>query len=192
MSQDLLFQDQIKKAVAEAYAEIPAGGGEPVARRLYSKEELAEVPPGAVKWALGVGNPIRHADLQPGDTVLDIGSGGGIDSILAAKRVRPEGRVIGLDILDPMLERARANATEAGVDGWTEFVQGEMEDIPLPDESVDVVFSNGVINLSGRKSRALAEMFRVVRPGGRFCVADLVVEDDLPPEILASDSAWAG
>jgi arsenite methyltransferase len=124
--------------------------------------------------------------------VLDVGSGGGIDSIMAARRVGPTGRAIGLDMLDEMRERASANAAEAGVAEWTQFIPGEMEAIPLGDGSVDVVISNGVLNLSARKSRALAEIHRVLRPGGRLCVADLVVDDDLPPEILTSDSAWAG
>jgi ubiquinone/menaquinone biosynthesis C-methylase UbiE len=145
-----------------------------------------------VAWALGVGNPVRYGLLQPGEVVLDVGSGGGIDSILAAKRVGPEGKVIGLDILDEMCERGRAYATEAGVDGWTEFRRGEMEDIPLSDGSVDVVISNGVMNLSARKSRALAEIFRVLRPGGRISLADLTVEGELPPEIANDQSAWAG
>jgi arsenite methyltransferase len=192
MVEDLLFQREIKEVVRTVYAEIPTGGGEDVAAKLYSSEELAEVPPGAIDWALGVGNPTRHADLGPGQTVLDIGTGGGIDSILAAKRVGPTGKVIGLDLLDEMIERASANASEAGVSGWTEFVRGEMEQIPLPDASVDVVVSNGVINLSPRKSRVLAEIFRVLRPGGRMCVSDLTVEEDLPPEIQTSDAAWAG
>lgn len=189
---DLMFQEQIREAVRKAYSEIPSGGGEPVARRLYSEEELAEVPPGAVAWSLGVGNPVRHAGLRPGEAVLDVGSGGGVDTILAARRVGPTGRAIGLDMLEEMNERARRHAEEAGVGAWTEFVEGEMEAIPFPDASVEVVISNGVINLSARKSRALAEIHRVLRPGGRLCVADLTVEDDLPPEILTSDSAWAG
>jgi ubiquinone/menaquinone biosynthesis C-methylase UbiE len=124
--------------------------------------------------------------------VLDVGSGGGIDTILAARAVGPSGRAIGIDLLEDMCERARAHAEEAAVAAWTEFLQGEMEAIPLPDETVDVVISNGVINLSARKSRALAEIHRVLRPGGRVCVADLLVDDDLPPEVLTSDSAWAG
>jgi arsenite methyltransferase len=192
MARDLLFQDEIKDAVRAAYAGISSGGGETVARRLYSDDELAELPAGAVAWALGVGNPVRYALLQPGDVVLDVGSGGGIDSILAARRVGPEGRVIGLDVLEQMCARARAHATEAGVDGWTEFRRGEMEDIPLPDASVDVVISNGVLNLSARKSRALAEIIRVLRPGGRISLADLTVEGELPPEIANDQSAWAG
>jgi len=189
---DLLFQREIKEVVRSVYEQIPTGGGGAVARQLYSPEEIAQVPAGAVAWALGVGNPVRHADLAPGETVLDVGSGGGIDSILAAKRVGPTGKVIGLDLLEEMTERATANASEAGVSAWTEFVHGEMEQIPLPDASVDVVVSNGVINLSPRKSRVLAEIFRVLRPGGRMCLSDLTVEEDLPPEILTSDSAWAG
>jgi arsenite methyltransferase len=192
MAKDLMFQDEIKEAVRDAYAGLSAGAGETVARWLYSDEELAEVPRGAVAWALGVGNPVRYALLQPGEVVLDVGSGGGIDSILAARRVGPQGRVIGLDILEEMCERARAHAIEASVSGWTEFRRGEMEDIPLPDGSVDVVISNGVMNLSARKSRALAEIFRVLRPGGRVSLADLTVEGELPPEIANDQSAWAG
>jgi len=191
-SRDLMFQEEIKDNVRQAYASIETGGGETVARRLYSEQELAEVPPGAVDWALGVGNPVRYALLQQGETVLDIGSGGAIDTILAAHRVGPEGKAIGLDVVEQMLERARGHAAEAGVDGWTEFLEGEMEDIPLPDRSVDVVISNGVLNLSARKSRALAEIFRVLGPGGRISLADLTVEGELPPEVANDQSAWAG
>jgi arsenite methyltransferase len=139
-----------------------------------------------------VGNPVRYARLQPGQTVLDVGSGGGIDTILAGRRVGPEGRVVGLDVLEEMCKRGRGHAAQAGVEGWTGFLRGEMEDIPLPDESVDVVISNGVLNLSARKSRALAEIYRVLRPGGRMCMADLTVEGELPPEVANDQSAWAG
>jgi arsenite methyltransferase len=191
-TRDLMFQDEIKDTVRQAYGAIETGGGEAVARRLYSEDELAEVPPGAVEWALGVGNPVRYALLRPGETVLDIGSGGGIDTILAARRVGPEGAAIGLDVVEAMLERARVHATEAGVAGSAAFVRGEMEDIPLPDGSVDVVISNGVLNLSARKSRALAEIFRVLGPGGRISLADLTVEGELPPEVANDQSAWAG
>jgi SAM-dependent methyltransferase len=191
-TRDLMFQEEIKDNVRQAYASIETGGGETVARRLYSEQELAEVPSGAVSWALGVGNPVRYALLRTGETVLDIGSGGGIDTILAAHRVGPNGKAIGLDVVEQMLERARGHATEAGVDGWTEFLEGEMEDIPLPDGSVDVVISNGVLNLSARKSRALAEIFRVLGPGGRISLADLTVEGELPPEVANDQSAWAG
>jgi arsenite methyltransferase len=192
MGRDLMFQDEIKQAVRQAYAAISTGGGEQVARRFYSEDELAEVPAGAVEWALSVGNPVRYALLRAGETVLDVGSGGGIDTILAARRVGPDGRSIGLDILEEMCDRGRRHAREAGVEGWTEFVRGEMEDIPLPDGSVDVVISNGVLNLSARKSRALAEIFRVLGPGGRICISDLTVEGELPPEIANDQSAWAG
>lgn len=192
MAQDLLFQQEIKEAVRGAYERIPTGGGEPVARELYSDEELEAVPKGAVAWALGVGNPVRHAELAAGETVLDVGAGGGIDTILAARAVGPTGKVFGLDLLEEMGRRATDNARVAGVEAWTTFLQGEMEEIPLPDASIDVVISNGVINLSPRKARVLAEIHRVLRPGGRLCVADLTVEEDLPPEILTSDSAWAG
>jgi arsenite methyltransferase len=192
MARDLMFQQEIKETVREAYGAISTGGGATVARRLYSDQELAEVPSGAVEWALGVGNPVRYARLRPGEVVLDVGSGGGIDTILAATRVGPGGRAVGLDVLEEMCERGHRHAAQAGVDGWSEFLQGEMEDIPLPDASVDVVISNGVLNLSARKSRALAEIFRVLGPGGRICMADLTVEGELPPEVANDQSAWAG
>jgi SAM-dependent methyltransferase len=190
--EDLLFQSEIKEVVRDAYAHIEAGAGRPAAQRLYSDDELTALPPGAVDWALGVGNPVRHAALKPGEIVLDVGCGAGLDSLLAARAVGPSGRVTGLDLLEEMCERGRAHAREAGVDGWTEFVQGEMEDIPLPDASVDVVISNGVINLSPRKSRVLAEIRRVLRPDGRLAVADLTVNDELPSELQTNDAAWAG
>jgi SAM-dependent methyltransferase len=192
MTQDLMHQDEIRQGVREAYTRIPTGGGEPVTRRSYTEQELALVPAGAVSWALGVGNPVRHAALRPGDTVLDVGSGAGIDTILAARQVGPTGKVIGLDLLEEMCDRAHAHAAEAGVDAWTEFRRGEMEAIPLTDASVDVVISNGVINLSARKSRTLAEVYRVLRPGGRICIVDLTVDEDLPPAVLGSTAAWAG
>jgi SAM-dependent methyltransferase len=192
MARDLMFQGEIKDAVRQAYAAISTGGGESVAQRLYTPEELSEVPAGAIQWALGVGNPVRYAFLQPGEVVLDIGSGGGIDTILAARRVGPEGKAIGLDVLEEMCERSRLHASEAGLGEWASFLLGEMEDIPLPDQSVDIAISNGVLNLSARKSRALAEIFRVLRPGGRICMADLTVEGELPPEVANDQSAWAG
>jgi SAM-dependent methyltransferase len=192
MAEDLLHQAEIKQVVREAYAALETGGGFRAIGDLYSPEDLASVPEGALAWALGVGNPVRRAELRPGQIVLDVGSGGGIDTILAAREVGPAGRAIGIDLLEEMVERARRHAAEAGVAAWTEFHQGEMEAVPLPDESIDVVVSNGVINLSARKSRALAEIFRVLRPGGRMCVADLVVDEDLPTEVLTSDAAWAG
>jgi arsenite methyltransferase len=192
MSKDLMFQGDIREAVRDAYSSIDSGAGEVVATRLYSEAELSELPAGARDWALGVGNPVRYAFLQPGEVVIDVGSGGGIDTILAARRVGPAGKAIGLDFVDAMIDRARANAADAGVEGWTEFLLGEMELVPLPDASADVVISNGVLNLSARKSRALAEIFRVLKPGGRIALADLTVEGDLPPEIANDQSAWAG
>ncbi len=192
MARDLMFQEEIKQTVRQAYGAICTGGGESVARRLYSEQELWEVPAGALEWALGVGDPVRYALLRPGEAVLDVGSGGGIDTILAARRVGPGGKAVGLDLLEEMCQRGRRHAMQAGVQGWTEFLQGEMEDIPLPDKSVDVVVSNGVLNLSARKSRALAEIFRVLRPRGRICLADLTVEGELPPEVANDQSAWAG
>ncbi len=192
MSNDLMYQDQIREVVRAAYSAITTGAGLAMARRYYSAEELALVPDSAVDWALGVANPVRHAELSAGEVVLDLGSGGGIDTILAAKRVGPTGQVIGLDALPEMCERARAAAVAADVAQWCDYREGEMEAIPLPDESVDVVISNGVINLSPRKSRAFAEITRVLRPGGRICVSDIVVNEDLPPEILSSGPAWAG
>lgn len=192
MSRDLMFQDEIKGAVRDAYAGIVTGAGDRVARRFYSDDELSELPAGAVAWALGVGNPVRYALLRPGESVLDVGSGGGIDCILAARRVGPAGHVIGLDVLEEMCERARTHAGEAGLHDRTEFRRGEMEEIPLEDGSIDVVVSNGVLNLSARKSRALAEIYRVLKPGGRIAIADLTVESELPPEIANDQSAWAG
>jgi SAM-dependent methyltransferase len=192
MSNDLMFQNEIRDIVDAAYGAITTGAGLAMAHRFYSDEELADVPAAAVDWALGVGNPVRHAGLSEGEVVLDVGSGGGIDTVLAAQRVGPPGRVIGLDALPEMCERARAAASAAGVAQWCNFQEGEMEAIPLPDESVDVVISNGVINLSPRKSRAFAEITRVLRPGGRICVSDLVVNNDLPPEVLSLGPAWAG
>jgi arsenite methyltransferase len=192
VSDDLMFQGEIREMVRSAYGAITTGAGRAMAQRFYSEEELASVPVAAVEWALGVGNPVRQAHLAAGEVVLDIGSGGGIDTVLAARQVGPTGRVIGLDMLAEMVERANAVAHEAGVAAWCDLRQGDMEAVPLPDATVDVVISNGVINLSARKSRALAEIARVLRPGGRVCVADLVVDDDLPPEVLSSGAAWAG
>jgi SAM-dependent methyltransferase/quercetin dioxygenase-like cupin family protein len=187
-----MFQGEIREMVRSAYGAITTGAGRAMAQRFYSEEELASVPVAAVEWALGVGNPVRQAHLAAGEVVLDIGSGGGIDTVLAARQVGPTGRVIGLDMLAEMVERANAVAHEADVAAWCDLRQGDMEAVPLPDATVDVVISNGVINLSARKSRALAEIARVLRPEGRVCVADLVVDDDLPPEVLSSGAAWAG
>ena len=192
MTDDLMFQDEIRDMVRTAYGAITSGAGRAMAQRFYSDEELASVAAETVDWALGVGNPVRNAQLSEGEVVLDIRSGGGIDTLLAARRVGPSGQVIGLDMLPEMCERARLVLKQAGISGWCDLHEGEMEAIPLPDESIDAVISNGVINLSPRKARVFAEIARVLRPGGRFCVSDLVVDDDLPPEVLSSGAAWAG
>jgi len=189
---DLLHQEDVTELVKTAYANLDQGGGFLAIEHMYSAAELEPLPLAAIDWALGVGNPVRHAGLQLGETVLDVGSGGGIDSILAARHVGPAGNVVGLDILPEMTARAAEHARAAGVGDRCSFVVGQMEAIPLPDASVDVVISNGVINLSPRKARVLAELFRTLRPGGRFCISDLVVETELPPEVLTNGAAWAG
>ncbi len=189
-SGDLLGQEAIKESVRQAYRAI-IGARSTVAGRLYDPEQLVLLPRGATEQALGVGNPVRAAGLRPGEVVVDLGCGGGIDTILAAHAVAPAGRAIGLDMLPEMLELAARHAAEAGVRN-VEWVRGELEAIPLPAGSVDVVISNGVVNLSPRKSRAFAEIFRILRPGGRMVVADIVVDEDLPAEILTSAAAWAG
>ena len=191
MTRDLMHTAEIKDLVRDAYRHVPPTTAA-VARRLYSEEELAAVPTSAVDRALGVANHLRYADIRPGDVVLDLGCGAGIDSVLAAWRTGPTGRVIALDFLPEMLERTARAAAEASLANL-EPTEGELEAIPLPDDSVDVVISNGVINLSARKARVMAECARVLRPGGRLCVSDLTVEqDDLPPEILTQPAAWAG
>lgn len=150
------------------------------------------MPAGAAEWALGVGAPLAWADLGAGEAVADLGCGAGIDTLLAAALVAPTGRAVGVDFLPEMVERARAFAAQAGVDN-AEFHRAQMESLPLPDASVDVIISNGSINLSARKSRVLAEAYRVLRPGGRLCVTDLTIrEEELPSEILTHPSAWAG
>ncbi|MFP5319638.1 MAG: methyltransferase domain-containing protein [Acidimicrobiia bacterium] len=192
MSNDMLHADDRKTIVRDAYRTVGSTEGT-VACKLYSPEQLAEVPRSARDFALGVGNHMVFAPIRPGDVVLDIGCGGGIDTVLAARATGPTGKVYALDFLPEMLARTRAVAAEAGVEGVVETVEGEMEAIPLPDRSVDVIVSNGVINLSPRKSRVFAECGRVLRPGGRFCVSDItIVEDQLPTEVLVHPSAWAG
>jgi ubiquinone/menaquinone biosynthesis C-methylase UbiE len=191
MTKDLLHQDEIKDLVRGAYTVIESDTSE-VALKLYEADQLEGVPRSALSRSLGVNNHLRHAQIRPGDTVLDLGCGGGIDVVLAAHMTGRGGRVIGLDFLPEMLEATRDAAAEAGLDN-VETLEGEMESIPLPDDSVDHIISNGVINLSPRKKRALLECARVLRPGGRFCVSDLTVdENELPPEILTHPAAWAG
>lgn len=188
MTRDLLRSDEVKALVRDAYDAV-AGGTRAVAERIYSPEELALVPEPAIDRSLGVANHVRQAEIGPRDVVLDLGCGAGIDSILAARRA---GRVLALDILPAMLERTRAAAAAAGLDN-VETIEGEMEAIPLEDGVVDHVISNGVINLSARKARVLAECLRVLRPAGRLTVSDLTVdEEQLPPEVLTHPATWAG
>jgi arsenite methyltransferase len=187
---DLMYKDEIQHDVAEAYRAVtsPRGAG----TRFYRDDQLTSLPAAVRDWALGVGNPVAWAELSEGEVVVDLGCGAGIDVLLAGMQVGPRGRVVGIDLLPEMVVRAEAFAAEAGA-GNVEFRCAEMEALPLPDASVDVVISNGAINLSARKSRVLAEAHRVLRPGGRLCVTDLTVrEEELPAEILTHPSAWAG
>jgi arsenite methyltransferase len=191
MSRDLMHGAEIKDLMRNTYRNLPPTTAA-VAHKLYDADELAAVPPSAINRALGVANHLRFAEIRKGETILDIGCGGGIDTILAARRTGPSGRVIALDFLPEMLQRTAAAVREAGLDN-VELLEAEMEAIPLPDASVDLIISNGVINLSPRKTRVMAECARVLCPGGRLCVSDLTVEqDDLPPEILTQPAAWAG
>ncbi|HUG55487.1 MAG TPA: methyltransferase domain-containing protein [Candidatus Limnocylindrales bacterium] len=187
---DLLAQETLREQVRERYRDV-IGRPTEIAERLYLPEELARLPEALVASALGVGDPIRRAEFREGERVIDLGSGGGIDTIIAARAVGPAGEVTGLDTLPEMLERAAAAAAAAGVAN-VRWARGELEAIPLPDASFDVAISNGVVNLSPRKGRALAEAFRVLRPGGRISLADIVVDEDLPPEVLVDPDAWAG
>ena len=179
---------------APASATAPVQPQDEIARGLYAVDETSTLPPAAVLASLGCGNPTALADLRPGEVVLDLGSGGGIDVLLSARRVGATGKAYGLDMTDEMLALARDNQRQAGVEN-VEFLKGEIEAVPLPDASVDVVISNCVINLSLDKDRVLAEAFRVLKPGGRFAVSDIVFQGDLslvPQTLLDDVQAWAG
>ncbi len=199
---------EIKEIVKEKYGQaalrVNAGGSsccgagaaldgccDPITSNLYEAEQTGELPQEAVLASLGCGNPTALAQLNPGETVLDLGSGGGIDVLLSARRVGPSGKAYGLDMTDEMLALARENQRKAGVEN-VEFLKGEIEHIPLPDNSVDVVISNCVINLSGDKDRVLREAFRVLKPGGRFAVSDVVTRGKVPEQIRQNMLLWVG
>jgi SAM-dependent methyltransferase len=194
----------VQDAVREKYGEIArsvgerggcgsasCGCGDPITSNLYSDAETSGLPGDAVAVSLGCGNPTALIDLQPGQTVLDLGSGGGIDVLLSARRVGPGGRVYGLDMTDEMLTLARENQRKAGATN-VEFLKGTIEAIPLPDQSVDVIISNCVINLSVDKDAVLREAFRVLKPGGRFAVSDVVIRGEVPPDVRRSLELWVG
>ena len=195
---------QVENAVREKYGEIArsvgqtgccgptaCGCGDPITSNLYSETETGDLPPEAVAVSLGCGNPTALIQLEPGQTVLDLGSGGGIDVLLSAKRVGPTGKVYGLDMTDEMLALARQNQQKAGATN-VEFLKGHIEAIPLPDQSVDVIISNCVINLSVDKDAVLREAFRVLKPGGRFAVSDVVIRGEVPAEVRRSMELWVG
>lgn len=200
----------VKEAVKEKYGQAAlrvvsgsgasccGGGGDssccstdPITKNLYDEVEKGQLPEAAVLASLGCGNPTALAELKPGEIVLDLGSGGGIDVLLSARRVGPAGKAYGLDMTDEMLALARENQRKAGVEN-VEFLKGEIEHIPLPDKSVDVIISNCVINLSAEKDRVIEEAFRVLKPGGRFAVSDVVVRGEVPAAVRRNMELWVG
>jgi arsenite methyltransferase len=198
------IKEVVKSKYGEAARRVQAGEGtgcgsdagpvpccDPISSNLYDAKQTAGMPQDALSASLGCGNPTALAQLNAGERVLDLGSGGGIDVLLSAKRVGPRGKAYGLDMTDDMLALARENQRKAGVQN-VEFLKGEIENIPLPENSVDVVISNCVINLSGDKDRVLREAFRVLRPGGRFAVSDVVVRGPVPADIRKNVELWVG
>jgi len=198
------LKEVVKEKYGQAALRVNSGGSsccgagaalegccDPITSNLYDAAQTGVLPEEAVLASLGCGNPTALAELKAGETVLDLGSGGGIDVLLSARRVGPTGKAYGLDMTDEMLALARENQRKAGVEN-VEFLKGEIEHIPLPDNSVDVVISNCVINLSGDKDRVLREAFRVLKPGGRFAVSDVVTRGDVPAEVRQNMLLWVG
>lgn len=204
---DNTVKDAVRQHYGQAALRVVSGAGnaccgsgpsscrsdsaDPITSGLYDELQKSELPETAVLASLGCGNPTALAELKAGEIVLDLGSGGGIDVLLSARRVGPAGKAYGLDMTDQMLALARGNQRQAGVEN-VEFLKGEIESIPLPDSSVDVIISNCVINLSADKDRVLAEAFRVLKPGGRFAVSDVVVRGEVPAEVRRNVELWAG
>src|SRR5574340_466973 len=198
------LKDIVREKYGKAASRVQSGGAgccgtapslakccDPITSSLYDVGQVGDIPGAALQASLGCGNPTALAELKPGETVLDLGSGGGIDVILSARRVGPTGKAYGLDMTDEMLALAEDNKRKSGLTN-VEFLRGEIEHIPLPDDSVDVIISNCVINLSGDKDRVLQEAFRVLKPGGRFAVSDVVVRGEVPAAIRASMELWVG
>jgi SAM-dependent methyltransferase len=199
------LKDVVREKYAEAALRVTKGGSsccgsspatasgccDPITSNLYDSSQAGQIPEEALLASLGCGNPTALAQLNPGDTVLDLGSGGGIDILLSAKRIGPTGKAYGLDMTDEMLSLANENKRKSGIAN-VEFLKGEIERVPLPDNSVDVVISNCVINLSADKDRVLREAFRVLKPGGRFAVSDVVTRGEMLPEIRKNVLLWVG